>query len=228
MTELTTAPGSTTVIATGHPRSRIVVFAREPRLGQVKSRLATEIGAQQALAVYQAMLARLGGLLNRTQIAEWDLWVTSNCSHKNFLSICNVKNIYTQCGENLGARMSGAIEQTLHDKGVGSVILIGTDCPALTAGYLDQALLTLASGVDVVLGPAEDGGYVLVGMRRPIAAVFEGIPWGTGQVMQKTLQALQDHELSYKLLSTLWDVDRPEDLARLQSLKPPLSWTLDQ
>lgn len=224
MTEQTTAP----VSAMANPRSRIAVFAREPLLGQVKSRLASEIGAAEALAVYQAMLARLGGLLNRARIAEWDLWVTSNCSHKDFLSICNKTNIYLQDGVDLGARMDGAIQQTLMDKDVENVILIGTDCPALTEAYLDQALLALESGVDVVLGPAEDGGYVLVGMRRPHQAVFEDIPWGSNQVMHKTVEAFKANELSYRLLDTLWDVDRPEDLARLQQLEPPLNWQLDR
>lgn len=213
-------------LATGHPRSRIVVFAREPLLGKVKSRLAIEIGAQEALAVYRAMLARLGQLLTQAQIASWDLWVTSNCSHKDFLSICNKTNIYIQNGQDLGARMDDAIQQTLRQENVESVVLIGTDCPALTERYLDQALLALDSGTDVVLGPAEDGGYVLVGMRRPITALFEDIPWGTDQVMSRTLEALKAHELSYELLDTLWDVDRPEDLVRLQSLLPPLHWKL--
>ena len=222
MTEQRTAPDP----ANGHPRSRILVFAREPLLGKVKSRLAIEIGAQEALAVYRAMLARLGQLLTQAQIASWDLWVTSNCSHKDFLSICNKTNIYLQNGQDLGARMDGAIQQTLRQENVESVVLIGTDCPAVTERYLDQALLALESGVDVVLGPAEDGGYVLVGMQRPITAVFEDIPWGTDQVMHRTLETLKAKELTYRLLDTLWDVDRPEDLVRLQSLVPPLNWKL--
>lgn len=224
MTEQITAPNS----AMAHPRSRIAVFAREPLLGQVKSRLASEIGDQEALAVYRAMLARLGRLLNRAGIAEWDLWITSNRSHKDFLSLCNETNIHPQDGVGLGARMDGAIQQTLMDKSVENVILIGTDCPALTEDYLDKALLALESGVDVVLGPAEDGGYVLVGMRRPLPAVFKDIPWGSNQVMNRTIEALKANELSYRLLDTLWDVDRPEDLARLQQLEPPLNWTLDR
>jgi len=211
-----------------HPRSRIIVFAREPLLGQVKSRLASEIGEQEALAVYQAMLLRLGELLVGAEIAEWDLWVTSNISHEKFLSICNRKNIYLQNGQDLGVKMDCAIRQTLMDKNVENAILIGSDCPSLTKDYLEQALLALDSGSDVVLGPAEDGGYVLVGMRRPIAAVFKGIPWGSAEVMQRTLQALRANDLSYRLLDTLWDVDRPEDLSRLQLLEPPLNWKLDR
>ena len=211
-----------------HPRSRIIVFAREPLLGRVKSRLASEIGAQEALSVYQAMLLRLGELLAGAEVAEWDLWVTSNISHENFLSICNRKNIYLQNGQDLGVKMDRAIRQTLMDKKVENVILIGTDCPSLTKDYLNQALLALDSGTNVVLGPAEDGGYVLVGMRRPIAAIFEGIPWGSPEVLQRTIQALRANDLSYRLLDILWDVDRPEDLARLQLLEPPLNWKLDR
>lgn len=207
-----------------HPRSKIAVFAREPRLGGVKTRLAGEIGPQQALNLYRAMLARLGALLNRGKLAEWDLWVTSNSSHKDFLSICNKTNIFIQDGNDLGARMDFAIQQALLESHVESVILIGTDCPALTEDYLEQALLALESGVDVVLGPAEDGGYVLVGMRRVLPAVFEDMPWGSDQVLQRTLEALRAHDLSHRLLDVLWDVDRPEDLTRLPLLEPPLSW----
>ena len=122
----------------------------------------------------------------------------------------------------LGARMDAAIAHSLSLDGVENVVLIGTDCPALSEEYLLEALSVLESGVDVVFGPAEDGGYVLVGMRRAVPAVFEAIPWGTDQVMQCTLEALELSDLSFKLLDKLWDVDRPEDLARLRQLEPPL------
>ena len=214
--------------AMANPRSRILVFAREPLLGQVKTRLASAIGPQEALAVYQAMLTRLGALLSKMKALEWDLWVTSNCSHEDFISLCNIRNIYLQSGQDLGRKMDAAIQQTLLDTTLDKVILIGTDCPALTEDYLDQALLALESGVDVVLGPAEDGGYVLIGMRRPQPAVFEDIPWGSDQVLLRTVEALKAKGLSYRLLETLWDVDRPEDLVRLEQLEPPLNWQLER
>ena len=220
MTEQRAASNS----AKAHLRSRILVFAREPLLGRVKTRLASAIGPQEALAVYQAMLARLGALLNKMKAVDWDLWVTSNCSHKDFITNCNKSNIYIQSGRDLGAKMAAAIQQTLLDTKIDKVILIGTDCPALTEDYLHQALLALESDIDVVLGPAEDGGYVLVGMRRPQPAVFEDIPWGSNQVFLRTVEALKAKELSYRLLETLWDVDRAEDLERLQQLVPPLNW----
>jgi uncharacterized protein len=218
MTELMKTPRA----LAAYPNSRIVVFAREPLLGSVKTRLADEVGAPLALAVYEAMLARVGALLNSENIAEWDLWVTSNDSHKSFLSICNKENIYIQKGADLGARMDAAIAHSLSLDGVENVVLIGTDCPALSAEYLIEAVTHLESGVDAVFGPAEDGGYVLVGMRRPTPAVFEDIPWGTDQVMPRTIAALEANGLSFRLLETLWDVDRPEDLGRLEQLEPPL------
>lgn len=224
VTSVKSAMGNT---AKARSRSRILVFAREPRLGQVKTRLASGIGPQGALAVYQAMLVRLGLLLDAMQTPEWDLWVSSNKSHESFLSLCNKRNIYLQSGESLGARMDAAIRQTLLDTKIDQVILIGTDCPALTADYLDKALLSLESGVDVVLGPAEDGGYVLIGMACPQSAVFENIPWGSDQVLSKTLETLKAKGLRYELLDTLWDVDWPEDLPRLQQLEPPLDWSTE-
>lgn len=207
-----------------HPRGRIVVFAREPRLGQVKSRLAKTLGAPAALALYRAMLARVGSLLQHAGLAPWDLWVTSNPSHKDFITLCNATNIYLQKGADLGARMDFALSQTLDRADSDAVILIGTDCPALSADYLHGALAALESGSDVVLGPAEDGGYVLIGARRPISALFEAMPWGSDQVLARTLERLADSGLSYHLLETLWDVDYPDDIPRLKSLTPPLHW----
>ncbi len=207
-------------------RVRIAVFARAPVLGQVKSRLAVQIGDAAALAVYRAMLARVGTLLANSGLPEWDLWVTSNPDHKEFLSLCNKKNIYLQKGEDLGAKMHHTIQQSLARNDADALLIIGTDCPALTEAYLSSALLALESGSDVVLGPAEDGGYVLVGARRPVPRLFEGISWGSDRVMSQTLERLKGSGISYRLLDTLWDVDRPGDLERLRHLEPPLDWEM--
>jgi len=224
MTKQINAPKSVNPQPSVHPGSRILVFAREPLLGEVKSRLAEKLGAAEALAIYESMLARVGLLLMSAGGIEWDLWVTSNPSHKSFLSICNKRNIFLQRGVDLGARMHNAIQHTLCEGGREKVILIGTDCPAMTEAYLRQALTALDTGVDVVLGPAEDGGYVLVGMSRPLSVVFEAIPWGGDKVLERTLATLRNNQLSYSLLDVLWDVDRPEDLSRTSLLEPPLRW----
>lgn len=211
-------------MAVKYPHSRILLFAREPLLGQVKTRLQPAMGQEQALLLYEAMLGRIATTLEDSNLAEWALCVTSNPSHETFVSLCNKKNIYLQSGGDLGQKMSAAIAQALAQDEVQSVIVIGSDCPAMSPAYLDAAIAVLDDGSDVVLGPAEDGGYVLLGSRRVIPELFDGIAWGSSEVLNATLRRLERLEISYQLLETLWDVDRPEDLGRLEELDPPLNW----
>ena len=205
------------------PDSRIAVFAREPILGKVKTRLSAALGEEGALALYQQMLARIGACISASQLARLDLWVTSNPSHESFLSICNELNIYIQNGDDLGAKMAFTCDHTLVAEAAQSVLIVGTDCPVMDAAYLDSALTRLQAGSDVVIGPAEDGGYVLIGMRRPLPALFADIPWGTDRVLAETLTKLEALSINYHLLPTLWDVDTPADLPRLQTLNPSLT-----
>jgi rSAM/selenodomain-associated transferase 1 len=96
------------------------------------------------------------------------------------------------------------------------VLLVGSDCPGLRAAHLREALRALESH-DAVFIPAEDGGYVLVGLKRAAAAIFEGVAWGTPEVMAQTRARLAAAGLSSRELAALWDVDRPEDLERLEA-----------
>jgi len=210
-------------MAVKYPRSRVALFAREPVLGQVKTRLYPAIGASRALSLYRSMLGRIAAIIEASSLAAWDLWVSSNPSHECFISICNIRNIYLQEGEDLGQKMSFSVAQTLARPGIESILIVGTDCPAMSASVIDSALAELDAGIAVVIGPAEDGGYVLLGMRRHIPQLFEGISWGTDVVLQQTLSRLQQLNISYRLLEPLWDVDKPEDLARLKDLDPPLA-----
>jgi glycosyltransferase A (GT-A) superfamily protein (DUF2064 family) len=95
------------------------------------------------------------------------------------------------------------------------VLLIGTDCPALDVAALRAAAAALEAGDDAVLVPAEDGGYVLVGLARPVAALFDRIAWGSDRVMRESRERLRAAGLRWRELAPSWDVDRPEDLARL-------------
>lgn len=207
-----------------YPHSRILVFAREPVLGLVKTRLHGAIGPEGALRLYKAMLTRITDTLAASNLAAWDLCVTSNPSHEMFVTICNKTNIVLQSNGDLGQKMSTAIAHSLAKAEVESVIVIGSDCPAMSQDYLDCAIRGLNDGNDVVIGPAEDGGYVLLGLQRPIPELFEAIPWGSAQVLEHTLQRLQKRGASYQLLEPLWDVDIDKDLLRLQALDPPLDW----
>jgi glycosyltransferase A (GT-A) superfamily protein (DUF2064 family) len=100
-----------------------------------------------------------------------------------------------------------------------AVILVGTDCPTLEARDLRRAARALAGGSDAVLAPAEDGGYPLIGLRRASRRLFEGIEWGGADVFARTAEALDRLGWRWRRLRTLWDVDRPEDLTRLDELK---------
>lgn len=207
-----------------YPHAAIAVFAREPVLGAVKTRLQAAIGAESALALYTAMLTRTWGLLQDAQLARPSLWVTSNPSHESFLSICNKREIFLQSGADLGQRMQHCTQSELARPDTNCLLLIGTDCPALEAAYLDTALAALNGGQDLVLGPASDGGYVLIGLRKAQPALFQGVSWGTDAVLAQTLGIARDCGLQTTVLAELWDVDEFRDLARLQELKPPLDW----
>lgn len=207
-----------------YPNSRILLFAREPVLGQVKTRLQGAIGQQQALRLYRAMLERIAAVLQASNLAAWNLCVSSNPADELFISICDENNITLQAEGELGEKMRTAMACALEKPELDCVIIIGSDCPAMSQGYLESAIEVLNSGKDVVIGPAEDGGYVLLGLKRIIPELFEDIPWGSSSVLEETLARLQKTGASYQLLESLWDVDRPEDISRLEELDPPLCW----
>lgn len=205
-----------------YPRARIAVFLREPVAGATKTRLIPTLGADGALALYRAMAERILALLRREPLAGLALWVSSNISHEWFLSNCNKKEIYLQEGSDLGRRMRSCAERMLAQQGVDALLIVGSDCPALSADYLDSALAALYDGQDVVIGPAADGGYVLLGLRQPLPALFEDIDWGSSRVLTQTLERLAGQSCRVKLLPELWDVDTAADLPRLATLQPPL------
>ena len=121
--------------------------------------------------------------------------------------------VVAQSQGDLGARMHAAFQRSLATG--PRALLIGSDCPALTARHLRHADQALRDGVDAVFVPCEDGGYALVGLRRADARVFDGIAWGEDTVMADTRQRLTALGWQWRELETLWDVDRPEDYERL-------------
>jgi rSAM/selenodomain-associated transferase 1 len=125
--------------------------------------------------------------------------------------------LYLQSGDTLGERMSHALAQTL--KNPGPVLLIGTDCPALTPEILDQCFYELEKGIDCVLVPALDGGYVLIGLCQHHAKVFENIDWGTERVLEQTIEQLKALGLSYQCLPALQDIDTINDLKACTELE---------
>lgn len=196
-----------------YPDAAILLFAKPPVPGRVKTRLIPAVGEEGACDVHAALLNRVGGQLAEWQLAPLQLWMGMGgdfpCLFDHWLRML-------QCDGNLGQRMAQAAMDNLEGE-TQKILFLGSDCPVLTKEYLESALKGL-DAVDVVLGPAEDGGYVLLAMRRYIPQLFDGIDWGTDRVLEQTRCRLREAQASCLELDTLWDVDRPEDLARYRAL----------
>ena len=201
-------------------RDALIVFAREPVAGQVKSRLAAEVGVKAALAVYRQLLARTFALARRYQRSR-DVTIilasADGCERGELARRARSSGFawQLQCSGDLGARMNDAFERAFND-GFQRVVLIGCDCPVMGARELDSALAALAR-CDAALSPTEDGGYALIALRRPLGALFEGICWGSDAVLAQTSEAALQAGISMELLRQLWDVDRLADLRRWQA-----------
>ncbi len=198
------------------PQARLLVFAKAPVPGRVKTRLARRYGKLGAATLYQQLLHRNLKLLHRAKLCPIQLWCAPNARHGFFVTCRrNYKvDLRIQKGHDLGERMNHALTQTL--KTSRYALVIGGDCVSLSHADLCLALQTLEAGHDAVLGPAEDGGYVLLGLRRPCSGLFKGISWGSHRVLAATRRRLQKAGLNWTELPPRWDVDRPEDVRRMK------------
>lgn len=196
------------------PDAVILIFAKAPVAGQVKTRLVPHLDVHEAADLHARLVERTVQTVCASALAAAELWCAPDFSHDFFQGIKTKYRVplRTQAGEDLGQRMHQACVDALQRK--ARVVLIGTDCPALDHDYLRAALVALDGGCDLVLGPAEDGGYVLIGLRRPVAGLFHAMTWGTDAVLTQTLERAQALGLKPRLLPVLWDVDRPEDVER--------------
>ncbi len=199
------------------PRSRILIFAKAPVAGRVKTRLIPALGPQAAARLYREMLNRQFDWLLETRIAPLSCLCAPDCDHPLFRALEHRGvELQPQQGKDLGQRMYRAAQLALEH--CESVLLIGGDCPVLAPWHLRQALEWLRGEIPAVVAPAEDGGYVLLGLRRVDPALFSDIPWGGDSVLDLTRQRLARLGWRYRELPLLWDVDRPEDLDRFHSL----------
>ena len=197
------------------PQSLIIQFAKAPVLGQVKTRMQPVLSVAQSLALHCQLVRRTHQTLHREALCQTQLWVSGDDSEGFFQSLQPLPEVKCQRGVGLGERMHSAIASGLQQK--QSVVLIGSDCPAINSDYLRQAFLALEN-FDVVLGPAADGGYVLIAMKDAEREVFRAIDWGTSRVLIQTRERLAALQLSCFELSVLNDIDRPEDLVLLKGL----------
>jgi uncharacterized protein len=208
-------------------RQELVVFARYPQRGTVKTRLIPALGPEGAAALQHWMT--LGLLIEARQLRARRgtnvILYFAGGSADAMRSLYGQDLAYVQQGDgDLGARLSRGVGQSF-SRGADAVIVVGTDCPALTHQILSDAFEAMTDH-DVILGPATDGGYYLIGLRRLHAELFQNIAWGTDCVLDQTQRAASALGLKVHLLETLSDVDRPEDLpACPENFRPATSNT---
>ena len=187
----------------------LLIFARKPELGKVKTRLAASIGDKKALEIYQKLLEHTRELA-RASNADVFVFLTETVDN----IFWNEFNCENQLGINLGDRMQNAFK-IVFDNFYEKIIIIGSDCPALSIQTIDVAFEELDIH-DAVIGPALDGGYYLLGMKKLIPAVFIDKQWSTDNVFEQTLNDLKKEKLSYSTLPVLSDLDEEKDI--------PLQW----
>lgn len=198
----------------------LIVFAKAPDAGTAKTRLISALGADGAAALQARLVRHTLHTAVAAEIMRVELWCAPRPEHPFFAQCARDFGValFAQAGSDLGTRMAHAMAQAV-DR--GPALLIGTDCPALTVRHL-RLMCNALREYDVVVAPAEDGGYVLIGVKQFDAELFEGISWGTNSVMTETRLRLAALGRRWGELPVLWDVDRPEDLQRLKTDYPAL------
>ena len=198
----------------------VLVFAKAPVAGQVKTRLISEVGAEGAVALHKQLTLHAIDVAQQAYPGAVELWCAPDSRHAWFAKLARDRqlDLRDQSGADLGARMAYALDDALRRS--RRALLIGTDIVVMSAEYLLAADRRLAGGADVVLGPAEDGGYVLIGLTGRQPQLFEGVDWGTNRVLMQTRDRIARLGLVVAELPALWDVDTPADLARLAQLRP--------
>jgi len=194
----------------------LIVFARSPVPGRVKTRLAPLLGAGGAARLHERMVERTLATGVSAGFAKIELHCAPGVEDAFFRRMRRRFRVglRTQGRGDIGARMYRAFARALRRQPY--VVLIGSDCPALRPSDLRAALRALRAGADAVLSPAEDGGYPLIGLRRVSRRLFDGVSWGSSRVLEQTRRRLACLGWQWKELRTLWDVDRPADVARLR------------
>jgi rSAM/selenodomain-associated transferase 1 len=188
-------------------KTALIVFQKNEILGKVKTRLASTLGHEEALKIYQILIAHTHQVIQPVAADTYIFF--SNYIPKTYEIKASSFYFQVQTGKDLGDRMKNAFE-FLFCIGYERVLIIGTDCATLEPIHIKTAIQKLDL-VDVVIGPAEDGGYYLLGMKNLVSSLFEDMKWSTEDVLKETINRLTQEGLSYDRIETLSDVDREED-----------------
>jgi len=193
-------------------KPELIVFARAPEPGRVKTRLVPLLGERGAARLHAQLVEKTLVTAHTAEIGEVVLYCAPGTGGKFFQQMQKHFGVrlHSQGRGNLGERMYRALRR--HP----GAVLIGSDCPALRPADLRAAARALRGRADAVLSPAEDGGYALIGVRRVSRGLFKGVEWGSARVLAQTRLRLKRLRWRWTELRTVWDVDRPEDVARLR------------
>jgi hypothetical protein len=195
-------------------KNALIIFVKNLIPGHVKTRLATTLGNDAAMNIYQQLLkvvhdniqgADVDKIVFYSDFIENDIWQNSIFQKE------------VQKGKNLGERMNNAFE-SLFLAGYEKVVIIGTDCPALDESIIHTAFAKMSDS-DVVIGPATDGGYYLLGMKKLHPFLFQNVEWSTSSVLTQTIDLCKINELTYFLLNELSDIDEEKDLIHFKKLQ---------
>ena len=191
-------------------RNALIIFAREPKLGKVKTRLAKDVGDREALRLYKSFVRHTLKMVK--EVKDMDCYIFyagSNASMPFLRKYARQFTLKKQQGSDLGERMYRAFKY-VEGCGYENALIIGTDCLEINAKDIDRAIKMLGKN-DYVLGPSMDGGYYLLGSKRTQRSIFQGIAWGESEVLSKTVQKMEKMGKSYRFLPRKRDIDHLSD-----------------
>lgn len=196
----------------------LIIFAREPRLGRVKTRLARELGARPTLTLYKAFIADVCVVAQQCRGVDCFIYYEGQLNARSLLKSYNKDfMLRKQRGKDLGQKMHNAFVDVFNE-GYQKTVIIGTDCLTISAKDIMRTIRQL-NRYDCVFGPSADGGYYLVGLRKPIKTLFTAIQWGTDQVLAQSVRKLSKTGKTWNFLKKQRDIDYKADLRYLKSVK---------
>ncbi len=190
-----------------------MTFVKNPELGHVKTRLASTMGNEAALSVYTRLLEHTRRIIEQVDCVR-EVHYSKEIAEDNWFSSIFTKKL--QHSGDLGDRMFHAF-QSAFEEGAEQVVIVGSDCAEITPDLINQAFNNLDTA-DVVIGPANDGGYYLLGMNKLVPQLFQDKSWSTEKLIDETLQDISNLQLTHHLLPTLSDIDYEEDWERVKHL----------